>query len=57
MVKVNPGETVLITIDSVNDWRVAEETAKAAAAVGAKVYGRLALNSGRVREDGGPRIA
>ncbi|MEW6081642.1 MAG: leucyl aminopeptidase [Bacillota bacterium] len=37
MVKVKPGESVLVTIDSVNDWRVAEETAKAAEAVGAKV--------------------
>lgn len=37
MVKVKPGESVLITVDSVNDWRVAEETAKAAEAVGAKV--------------------
>lgn len=37
MVKVKPGESVLITVDSVNDWRVAEETAKMAEAVGAKV--------------------
>lgn len=37
MVKVRPGESVLITIDSANEWRVAEETAKAAEAAGAKV--------------------
>ncbi len=49
---VKPGEDVLITIDSVADFRPAEETAKAAAAAGARVmvaytstprgYGRMA---------------
>lgn len=49
---VQPGEDVLITIDSVADFRPAEETAKAAVAVGARTmvaytstprgYGRLA---------------
>ncbi|OPL08245.1 MAG: leucyl aminopeptidase [delta proteobacterium ML8_F1] len=52
MIKVKPGESVLITVDSINDWRVAEETAKAAEALGGKVmvawhstpegYGKLA---------------
>jgi len=50
--KVKPGEDVLITIDSVADFRPAEETAKAAEAAGARVllawhstpkgYGRMA---------------
>lgn len=35
--KVKPGESVLITIDDLGDWRVAEEVAKAAQAVDAKV--------------------
>ncbi len=34
---VKRGESVLITIDSAGAWRVAEETAKAAEAIGAKV--------------------
>ncbi|MBU5313121.1 hypothetical protein KQI38_13840 [Tissierella carlieri] len=37
MVKVKKGESVLITIDSVSDFRVAEEIAKMSEALGAKV--------------------
>ncbi len=37
LVKVQPGESVLITIDSCADFRVAEEFAKAAEMLGAKV--------------------
>jgi leucyl aminopeptidase (aminopeptidase T) len=37
LVNVKPGESLLITIDSAGVWRVAEETAKAAEALGAKV--------------------
>ena len=37
MVKVKKGESVLITIDSVSDFRVAEEVAKISEALGAKV--------------------
>jgi len=36
LVKVKPGQTVLITTDSANDWRPAEEIAKASEALGAK---------------------
>lgn len=36
MVKVKPGESVLVTIDSVGDFRVAEEIVKMADALGAK---------------------
>lgn len=35
--KVKPGESVLITIDGLEDWRVAEEIGKAAEAADAKV--------------------
>jgi leucyl aminopeptidase (aminopeptidase T) len=35
--KVKPGESVLITIDGPEEWRVAEEIAKAAECAGAKV--------------------
>jgi len=34
---LQPGEDLLITVDSAGPWRVAEETAKAGAALGAKV--------------------
>jgi leucyl aminopeptidase (aminopeptidase T) len=37
LVGVKPGESVLITLDSRGYWKVAEETAKAAAVAGAKV--------------------
>lgn len=37
IVRVREGESLLITIDSVSEFRVAEEMAKAGAAVGAKV--------------------
>ncbi|NLB51305.1 MAG: leucyl aminopeptidase [Clostridiaceae bacterium] len=37
MVQVKAGESVLITIDSASEWRVAEETAKIAEILGAKV--------------------
>lgn len=37
MVKVKKGESVLITIDSISDFRVAEEIAKISEALGAKV--------------------
>jgi leucyl aminopeptidase (aminopeptidase T) len=36
MVKVKPGESVLVTIDSIGDFRVAEEITKMADALGAK---------------------
>jgi hypothetical protein len=35
--KVKPGESVLITVDGPQEWRVAEEIAKAAEAAEAKV--------------------
>lgn len=34
---LKPGENFLVTVDSRGDWRVAEATARAAAAIGAKV--------------------
>ncbi len=37
LVRVKPGENLLITIDSISDFRVAEEMAKAGEALGAKV--------------------
>ncbi len=37
LVALKKGESILITIDSVGFWRIAEETAKAAEAMGAKV--------------------
>ena len=37
LLEVKKGESVLITIDSAGHWRIAEETAKAAEAMGAKV--------------------
>ncbi|HCC33511.1 MAG TPA: leucyl aminopeptidase [Clostridiales bacterium] len=37
MVQVKEGESLLITVDSVNEWRPAEEVAKAGQALGAKV--------------------
>ena len=37
LAKVKDGESVLITVDGPQEWRLAEETAKAAEAVGAKV--------------------
>ncbi|MGI6485920.1 MAG: leucyl aminopeptidase [Thermoanaerobacterales bacterium] len=37
MVKVKKGESVLVTIDSISDFRVAEEIAKISEALGAKV--------------------
>jgi len=37
MVKVKKGESVLVTIDSISDFRVAEEISKMSAALGAKV--------------------
>jgi leucyl aminopeptidase (aminopeptidase T) len=37
MVQVKEGESLLITVDSINDWRPVEEVAKAGQALGAKV--------------------
>lgn len=37
LLKIKKGESLLITIDSVGFWRIAEETAKAGEALGAKV--------------------
>ena len=37
LVALKKGESLLITIDSLGYWRIAEETAKAAEAVGTKV--------------------
>ncbi|MGQ9626601.1 MAG: leucyl aminopeptidase [Anaerolineae bacterium] len=37
LLKIKKGESLLITIDSVGHWRLAEETAKAGEALGAKV--------------------
>lgn len=37
LVNVQEGESVLITVDSAGEWRAAEETAKAAESLGAKV--------------------
>lgn len=57
LVKIKPGESLIITIDSAADFRVAQETAKAAEAIGAKVL--LAYHStppgyGKVGDPGLP---
>ena len=55
--KVKPHESVLITIDGLEEFRVAEEIAKAAEAAEAKVIGSVAFDSSRVRKSGRPLSA
>ncbi|HIH98161.1 MAG TPA: leucyl aminopeptidase [Thermoplasmata archaeon] len=38
LIKIKPEENLLITVDSATEWRVAEETAKAGNALGAKIH-------------------
>ncbi len=57
LIKIKKGESLIITIDSASDFRVAEETAKAAESLGAKVL--LAYHStppgyGKVGDPGLP---